>query len=165
VRPPAGVGPVEQGAGEADERCVVETGKQMREPDEAAITAITRGSPNRSSGACWPSMADGRASTKVSTSSAGRASVACASHRRWLAASPTVRRAFQFSAVRRPIAKSRVLQTTVSVRGRPMLLEILCDPAQPVVAIDLWIDTCGDDFGAQRPRSAVGDPPIDDQRH
>ena len=39
-----------------------------------AITAITRGSPKRSAGACWPSMIDGRVtSVKVATSGAGRA--------------------------------------------------------------------------------------------
>jgi hypothetical protein len=91
----------------------------------AAITAITRGAPKRSPGACWPTTEDGRVtSVKVATSGAGRASAACASHRRWLAASPTARRAFQFSAVtRRPMPKSRVSQTTVWVRNARCSLE------------------------------------------
>ena len=86
----------------------------------AAISAITRGSPNRSPGACWPSVVvDGRVtSVRVTTSGAGRASAAWASHRRWLACSPTARRARQFTALtRRPMPKSRVSPITVSVRS------------------------------------------------
>src|SRR5258708_2862170 len=47
----------------------------------AASTAITRGAPKCSPGACWPSTVDGRVtSAKVATSGAGRASAGWAAH-------------------------------------------------------------------------------------
>src|SRR5436190_1731368 len=55
---------------------------------------------------------------RVATSGAGIASAASASHRRWLACSPAERKAFQFSWFsRRPAPKSRLSQTTSSVRS------------------------------------------------
>ena len=55
------------------------------------------------------------------------------------------------TATRRPMPKSRVSQMTVSVRNcRPMLLEVLFDPAGSVGAADLRIDTLGDHLGAPR---------------
>ena len=60
-----------------------------------AITAITRGSPKRSAGACWPSMIDGRVtSVKVATSGAGRAWAARRVAQTLVGFSPTARRAF-----------------------------------------------------------------------
>src|SRR6266511_342173 len=78
-------------------------------PDVVTLQQVTRPS----------GVVDGRVTCwRVTTSGAGRASTAWASHRRRLACSPTARRARQLSLVtRRPIPKSRVSQITVSVRN------------------------------------------------
>ena len=60
--------------------------------------------------------------------------------------------------------KSRVLQMTVSSQ-RPMLLEVLLDPAGAVVAADLRIDPLGDHPGAPGARGGPADTPVEDQRH
>jgi len=92
--------------------------------------------------------------------------------KRWLAASPTARRAFQLSVVtRRPTPKSRALQMTAGIADdrfgtqRPLVLEVLLDPAGLVVAADLRIDPFGDDLGAPATRGLSGDAPVEDQRH
>jgi len=43
---------------------------------------------------------------------------------------------------------------------RPVLLEVLLDPAGLVVAVDLRIDVPGDHLGAEGARRAAGDPPV-----
>ena len=53
------VGAAQQGGDGADQGGVVATGEQSVNPTVADRTAITRGSPNGSAGACWPSLVDG----------------------------------------------------------------------------------------------------------
>jgi hypothetical protein len=124
-----GVGLVQQGGGEPGELVVVESGaRRWPKPTAADMTVMTRWSPKRSPGACRPSgVSAGRVTwAKVTTSAAGTASDAWASPRRRLAASPTARRAFQFSAVTgRPIPKSRVSEMTSSVRNARCSLKFL----------------------------------------
>ena len=111
-------------------------------PTMAAITAITRGSPNGSAGACWPSICDGRVtSVKVATSGAGGHRLLARRTDAGWPSSPTARRAFEFSAVtRRPMPKSRVLQMTVSVRNARCSLKYCLIRLDSVVAADLRID-------------------------
>jgi hypothetical protein len=67
--------------------------------------------------------------------------------------------------------KSRALQMTAGIADdrfgtqRPLLLEVLLDPAGLVVAADLRIDPFGDDLGAPAARGLSGDAPVEDQRH
>ena len=94
----SGVGPVQQGGRQSGELSVVEADQKVAEADGGRHDRHHPAVPEAQSGACRPSgVSDGQVTwSKVTTSGAGTASDAWASQRRWLAASPTARRAFQF---------------------------------------------------------------------
>ena len=61
--------------------------------------------------------------------------------------------------------KSRVSQTTVSVRNARCSLKYCLIRPDFVVAADLRVDVGGDHLGAEGARGAPVDPPAEDQRH
>ncbi len=64
---------------------------------------------------------------------------------------------------RRPIPKSRVSPTTVSVRNARCSLKY-CLIREALVADELRVDALGDDLGPKRPRGLFADAAVEDQR-
>jgi hypothetical protein len=116
----AGVGLVPEAGDEVHEFAIGEASQQVAETDKGRQQCRDPRVAEGERGACRPSaVVDGRVTwVRVTTSGAGCEVCASASHRRWLAESPTARRAVQFIAqTRRPIPKSRVSPMTTSVRS------------------------------------------------
>ena len=84
-------------------------------------------------------VTDGRVTwLKVTTSGAGRASCAWASQRRWLAASPTARRALQ-TILGRSADWTSYGKFQDAFNADPEALALFTDPSSPVASWDTYV--------------------------
>ena len=116
----------------------------------AAITAITRGSPNGSAGACWPSIVGRPGHLGEGGHIRSGPGIGCLRVAQTLVGR-IANRPKGFPVLGGdPPADAEVAGVADDRLGaqRPMLLEVLLDPAGLVVAADLRIDAFGDDLGA-----------------